>query len=98
MAGNKNKLLTGTIIVIHSEKEVSVVKITGNIKENIQKSSEVAHLDGTFVGGGGRGVSTTLLHAMSKLYGGRGHIHRNRYGIPYSHLNNILHLHLKMKY
>ena len=45
MAGNKNKLLTGTIIVIHSEKEVSVVKITGNIKENIQKLSEVVPLD-----------------------------------------------------
>ena len=45
MAGIPNKLLTGTIIVIHSEKEVSVVKITRNIKENIQKSSEVAPLD-----------------------------------------------------
>ena len=46
MARNQNKLLTGTIIVIDSEKEVSVVKITGNIKENIQKSSEVTPLDG----------------------------------------------------
>ena len=45
MARNQNKLLTGTIIVIDSEKEVSVVKITGNIKENIQKSSEVTPLD-----------------------------------------------------
>ena len=32
-AGIQNKLLTGTIIVIHSEKEVFVVKNTGNIKE-----------------------------------------------------------------
>ena len=43
----QNKLLTGTIIVIHSEKEVSGVKNTGNIKENIQKLSEVAPLDGS---------------------------------------------------
>ena len=34
VAGIQNKLLTGTIIVIHSEKEVSVVKNAGNIKEN----------------------------------------------------------------
>ena len=47
MARTQNKLLTGTIIVIHSEKEVSVVKNTGNIKKNIQKSSEVAPLDCT---------------------------------------------------
>ena len=47
MARTQNKLLTGTIIVIHSEKEVPVVKNTGNIKENIQKSSEVAPLDCT---------------------------------------------------
>ena len=33
MAGIQNKLLTGTMIVIHSEKAVSVVKITGNINE-----------------------------------------------------------------
>ena len=46
MAGIQNKLLAGTIIVMHSKKEVSVVKITGNIKENIQKSSEVTPLDG----------------------------------------------------
>ena len=46
MARNQNKLLTGIIIATHSEKEVSVVKITGNIKENIQKSSEVTPLDG----------------------------------------------------
>ena len=46
MAGIQNKLLTGTIIVIHSEKEASVVKSTGNIKENLEKSSEVAPLDG----------------------------------------------------
>ena len=32
MAGIQNKLLIGAIIVIHSEKEVSVVKITGNKK------------------------------------------------------------------
>ena len=44
MAGNQNKLLTGTIIVIHSKKEVSVIKITGNIKENIQRLSESPHL------------------------------------------------------
>ena len=46
MAGIENKLLTGTIIVIHSEKEAFVVKNTGNIKENIEKSSEVAPPDG----------------------------------------------------
>ena len=46
-AGIQNKLLTGTIIVMHSEKEASVVKSTGNIKENLEKSSEVAPLDGT---------------------------------------------------
>ena len=45
MARNQNKLLTGIIIAIHSEKEVSVVKITGNIKENIQKLPEVVPLD-----------------------------------------------------
>ena len=44
MAGIQNKLLIGVIIVIHSEKEVSVVKITGN-KKNIQKPPEVALLD-----------------------------------------------------
>ena len=47
MAGIQNKLLTETIIVIHSEKEAFVVKNTGNRKENIEKSSEVAPLDGT---------------------------------------------------
>ena len=47
MARIQNKLLTGTIIVIHSEKEVSVVKNTRNIKENIQKSFEAAPLDCT---------------------------------------------------
>ena len=41
MAGIQNKLLTGTIIVIHSEKEALVVKNTENIKENIEKLSEV---------------------------------------------------------
>ena len=46
MAGIQNKLLAGTIIVMHSKK-VSVVKITGNIKENIQKLSEVAPLEGS---------------------------------------------------
>ena len=44
--GIQNKLLTGTIIVIHSEEEAFVVKNTGNRKENIEKSSEVAPLDG----------------------------------------------------
>ena len=43
------KLLTGTIIVIHSEKEAFVVKNTGNRKENIEKLSEVAPLDGKLV-------------------------------------------------
>ena len=47
MAGIQNKLLAGTIIVMHSKKEVSVVKITGNIKENIQKLAEVAPLEGS---------------------------------------------------
>ena len=47
MAGIQNKLLAGTIIVMHSKKEVSVVKITGNIKQNIQKLSEVAPLEGS---------------------------------------------------
>ena len=46
----QNKLLTGTIIVIHSEKEVFVVKNNGNRKENVEKSSEVAPLDGVTVG------------------------------------------------
>ena len=46
MARIQNKLLTGTIIVIHLEKEVSVVKDIADIKENIEKSSEVAPLDG----------------------------------------------------
>ena len=32
---------------MHLEKEVSVVKITGNIKKSIQKASKVALLDGT---------------------------------------------------
>ena len=35
MAKIQNKLPTGIIIVIHSEKEVSVVKIIGNMKESI---------------------------------------------------------------
>ena len=48
MSGIQNKLLTGTIIVIHSEKEAFVVKNTGNIQENIEKLSEVAPLEGTF--------------------------------------------------
>ena len=43
-AGIQNKLLTGTIIVIHSQKEAFVVKNTGNIKENLEKSSEIAPL------------------------------------------------------
>ena len=41
--GIQNKLLTETIIVIHSEKEVFVVKNARNIKENL---SEAAPLDG----------------------------------------------------
>ena len=44
--GIQNKLLTETIIVIHSEKEVFVVKNTRNIKENIENLSEAAPLDG----------------------------------------------------
>ena len=47
MVGIQNKLLTGTIIDIHLEKEAFVVKNTGNIRENIEKSSKVAPLDGT---------------------------------------------------
>ena len=31
---------------MHSENEASAVKSTGNIKENLEKSSEVAPLDG----------------------------------------------------
>ena len=42
MTGIQTKLLTGTVIVIHSEK---AVKNNENIK-NLQKSSEVAPLDG----------------------------------------------------
>ena len=34
-----------TIIVTHSEKEAFFVKNTGNVKENLQKSSEIAPLD-----------------------------------------------------
>ena len=41
LQGSQNNLPKGAIIVIHLEKEVPVVKNTGNIKENIQKSSEV---------------------------------------------------------
>ena len=48
MAGIQSKLLTGTIIVIHSEKEAFVVENTGNRKENIEKLSKVALLDGIF--------------------------------------------------
>ena len=44
----QNKLLTGTIIVIHSEKEEFVVKNTGNITENIEKLYEVSRLEGKF--------------------------------------------------
>ena len=47
--GIQNKLLTETIIVIHSEKEVLAVNNTGNIKKNIEKSSKVAPLDGTYL-------------------------------------------------
>ena len=47
MAEIQNKLLTVIIIVTHSEKEVFVVKNTGNIKENLEKLSEVAPLDST---------------------------------------------------
>ena len=43
-------MLTGTIIVIHSWKEVSVVKSAGNIKENIKKLSDVAPNDGKLTG------------------------------------------------
>ena len=39
--GLQNKLPKGAIIIINLEKEVPVVKNSGNIKENIQKSSEV---------------------------------------------------------
>ena len=46
MTGIQNKLLTGTIVVMHSEKEAFVVKNTGNTKENLEKPSEVAPLDG----------------------------------------------------
>ena len=42
----QNKLLTETIIVIHSEKEAFFVKNAGNIKKNIEKFSEAAPLDG----------------------------------------------------
>ena len=44
MAGIQNKLLTGTITVIHSEKEAFVVKNTGNLKENIEKCLKSPHL------------------------------------------------------
>ena len=50
--GIQSKLLTGTIIVIHLEKEAFVVKSTGNIKENLEKLSEcdeVVPLDGNQV-------------------------------------------------
>ena len=47
-AGIQNKLVTGTVIVIHSEKEAFVVKNTGNIKKNFQKLSEVAPLDNIY--------------------------------------------------
>ena len=40
------KLLTGTIIVMYSEKEAFVVKNTGSIKKSLQKLSEVALPDG----------------------------------------------------
>ena len=43
---NLKQLLTGTIIVIHSEKEAFIVKNTGNIKENLEKSSKLVPLDG----------------------------------------------------
>ena len=33
---------------MHSEKEASVVKSTGNIKENLEKLSEIAPLDGKY--------------------------------------------------
>ena len=45
MAVIQNKLLTGTITVIHLEKEVFVIKNTRNIKGNIEKSSKIAPLD-----------------------------------------------------
>ena len=38
-------MLTETIIVIHSQKEVFVVKNTENIKENLNELSEVTPLD-----------------------------------------------------
>ena len=44
MVGIQNKLLTGTIIVTNLEKEAFVVKNTGSIKKNLQKSSAVAML------------------------------------------------------
>ena len=43
----QNELLTGTIIVIDTEKEAFVVKNTGNTKENLEKLSKVAQLGGT---------------------------------------------------
>ena len=45
MTGIQTKLLTGTVIVIHSEKVAFAVKNNENIK-NLQKSSEVAPLYG----------------------------------------------------
>ena len=38
--------MTISIIIIHWEKEAFFVKNTGNIKENLKKSSKVAPLDG----------------------------------------------------
>ena len=45
MAGTYNRLLAEAIIVIHSEREVFVVKNTGNIKGNLGKSSGDAPID-----------------------------------------------------
>ena len=42
----------------------------------------------------GRGVSTPFNTCHAQAICRRGHIRGNRYGIPNSHLNNVLHLHL----
>ena len=65
-------MLTGTIIVIHSEKEAFVVKNTGNIQENIEELSEVAPLEGTFylINGQfttrGEGVKVVVCKSVTK--------------------------------
>ena len=44
VVGITNELSAGTINAIHSEKEVSVVKNTGNVKESIENSFAVTPL------------------------------------------------------